>query len=227
MINKIPLFLLLFCGFCVLSCKSPTEQQAPDKVLTESFSFQSTIRPDVSWTENLVNNFNAAAREEALKNGQDSVMQFQTPKKKRPVYRDIAFFPVLSAKKLEELSNSGFGRYTKNKHLGQIGSIDFKKNFVLIVGHPIPKITYGAQGTSGYAAYFDEVSELRMKNGKLTLKLDCSKIGSGASGMQALMQKWKSSVYVVSKNNCDTLLVELYEDIYPFSLVAGNDSIKK
>ncbi|MBB5636299.1 hypothetical protein HDF26_003244 [Pedobacter cryoconitis] len=209
-------FLLLpFLGL-LTSCSSPVE-------VKEGFTFETTLRPGNGRVSDLANKLNGALMEQAQKAGKDSVLIFQSDDKtKLPFYEDIAFLPIVSA---EELDNV-MGDYTAKRFginredfSAQTGAIDFRKNFVLLVAHPksTPSIVLGEVNTN-QAIYVDKVMDDGLDDKKRKVELISKRLGDVASGMASLLQKWESKVYILDYKDCDSLLLEIDKNVYPFSL---------
>lgn len=217
------LFFLLKPGFSFLlivslfvSCSSPVE-------LKEGFAFETTLRPGSEGVSDLANKLNGALIEQAQKAGKDSALVLQSDEKaKMPFYEDIAFLPIVSAEELENV----IGDYTEKRFRtnqqdfsAQIAAIDFKKNFVLLVGHPkaTSSIVLG-EINNNQAIYVDKVMDDGLDNKKRKIELVSKRLGDAATGLASLMQKWESKVYIVDYKNSDSLLLEIDKNVYPFSL---------
>lgn len=209
-------FSFLFVVSLFISCSSPVE-------LKESFAFETTLRPGSEGVSDLANKLNGALIEQAQKAGKDSALVLQSDEKaKMPLYEDIAFLPIVSAEELENV----IGDYTEKRFRtnrqdfsAQIAAIDFKKNFVLLVGHP--KATSSmvlGEVNNNQAIYVDKVMDDGLENKKRKIELVSKRLGDVATGLASLMQKWESKVYVVDYKNSDSLLLEIDKNVYPFSL---------
>lgn len=212
---NITFFLLLVISLFV-SCSTPVE-------IKEGFAFETTLRPGSDRVSDLANKLNGALIEQAHKEGKDSALVLQSDEKaKMPFYEDIAFLPIVSAEELENV----IGDYTEKRFRtnqqdfsAQIAAIDFKKNFVLLVGHPkaTSSIILG-EVNNNQAIYVDKVMDDGLVHEKRKIELVSKRLGDAATGLASLMQKWESKVYVVDHKNSDSLLLEIDKNVYPFSL---------
>jgi hypothetical protein len=211
------LVFLLLPGLSLLfSCSSPVE-------VKEGFTFETTLRPGNDRVSDLANSLNGALIEQARKEGKDSALILQSGNKtKLPFYEDIAFLPIVSAEELDNVA----GDYTEKRFRtnqqdfsAQIKTIDFKKNFVLLIAHPktTPSIVLGELNTN-QAIYADKVMDDGLDHKNRKVELISKRLGDAADGMASLMQKWESKVYILDYKNCDSLLLEIDKNIYPFSL---------
>jgi len=217
------LFFLLKCGFSFLlivslfvSCSSPVE-------LKEGFAFETTLRPGSDRVSDLANKLNGALIEQAQKTGKDSTLVIQSDKKvDAPFYEDIAFLPIVSAEELQNViddyAEKGF-RTNQQDFSAQIAAIDFKKNFVLLIGHPkaSSSIVLG-EVNNNQAIYVDKVMDNGLDNKNRKIELVSKRLGDAATGLALLMQKWESKVYIIDYKKSDSLLLEVDKNIYPFSL---------
>jgi hypothetical protein len=167
--------------------------------LKESFTIPSTYRPG-----NIFNSINSALIDEALAHGQDTTLQIGGAGN-LPLYEDIEFYPVLSAKDLHRIVDHPL---KKNEFGAYVDNIDFNTHFAFIVAHP----------DSYEATYFDELTSKGSGKGLLKLQLDSRGLGKGKTGIEALMQKWKIKVYTIERKSYDSLTVQLNEDTYPFRI---------
>lgn len=199
-----------------VSCSAPVE-------VKEGFVFETTLRPGNDGVSDLANRLNGALIEQAQKAGQDSALVLQSDdKEKAPLYEDIAFLPIVSAEELENvIGDHTEKRFRTNQQdfSAQIGAIDFKKNFVLLVGHPkaATSVVLG-EISSNQAIYADKIMDHGLDQKKRKVELISKRLGDSASGLASLMQKWESKVYILDYKNCDSLLLEIDKNIYPFSL---------
>lgn len=220
---KCKLFILLKMAFSFLlvvslfvSCSSPVE-------LKEGFSFETSLRPGNNQGSDFAKSLNGALIEEAQKVGKDSALVLQPDEKEKvPFYEDIAFLPVVSAEELENVigdhAEKGF-RTSQQDFSAQIAAIDFKKSFVLLVGHPkaTSSIVLGEVNNS-QAIYVDKVMDAGLDHKNRKIELVSKRLGDAATGLASLMQKWESKVYIVDYKNSDSLLLEIDKYVYPFSL---------
>lgn len=212
---NIACFLLLIVSLFV-SCSSPVE-------LKEGFTFESTLRPGSDRVSDLANKLNSALIEQAQKTGKDSTLVIQSDEKvDAPFYEDIAFLPVVSAEELQNIiygyAEKGF-RTNQQDFSAQIAAIDFKKNFVLLIGHPkaSSSIVLG-EVNNNQAIYVDKVMDKGLDNKNRKIELVSKRLGDAATGLASLMQKWESKVYIIDYKKSDSLLLEIDKNIYPFSL---------
>ena len=217
------LFFLLKCGFSFLlivslfvSCSSPVE-------LKEGFAFETTLRPGSDRVSDLANKLNGALIEQAQKAGKDSTLVLQSDEKVDvPFYEDIAFLPVVSAEELQNViddhAEKGFST-NQQDFSAQIAAIDFKKNFVLLIGHPkaSSSIVLG-EVNNNQAIYVDKVMDAGLDHKNRKIELVSKRLGDAATGLASLMQKWESKVYIVAYKNSDSLHLEIDKHAYPFSL---------
>jgi len=209
-------FSFFLAAAVFISCSSPVE-------VKERFAFETALRPGNDGVSDLANRLNGALIEQARKSGKDSTLVIQSDEKnKAPFYEDIAFLPVISAEELEDIigdhADKGF-RTNQQDFSAQIGAIDFKKNFVLLIGHPktTPSIVLGEMSTS-QAIYIDKVMDGGSDHKNRHIELVSKRLGDAASGEASLMQKWESKVYILDYKDCDSLQFEIDKNIYSFSL---------
>ncbi|WP_367865680.1 hypothetical protein [Pedobacter sp. WC2423] len=212
---KMAFSLLLVAGLSV-SCSSPVE-------LKEDFAFETTLRPGKDRVSDLAKSLNGALMEEAQKAGKDSALVLQSDEKEKvPFYEDIAFLPVVSAEELQNVINDHAEKGFSTNHQdfsAQIAAIDFKKNFVLLVGHPkaASSIILG-EVNNNQAIYVDKVMDAGLDHKNRKIELVSKRLGDAATGLASLMQKWESKVYIVAYKNSDSLHLEIDKHVYPFSL---------
>jgi hypothetical protein len=227
---KNKLFTLLITVFFLsqglfVSCTTPHSE---GKEVKERFHFITYSRPYQNWEDIFTSTLNTALVEEAEKTGKDKVLQMGAgASTKAPSYHDVAFFPILNAADLQKLVDPYIetlfgmnGQYLTKK----VDSIDFKKNFVLIIGHPIPtpmmlSVENGGQPqTQGY--YTDRVLDNGVENKKRNIQLKTRRLGRSvvASGLEVFTQNWGSTVYIVEKKNSDSLLLQIDKNTFSFSL---------
>lgn len=220
---KCKLFVLLKMAFSFLlvvslfvSCSSPVE-------LKEGFSFETSLRPGNGRVSDLAKSLNGVLIDDAQKAGKDSALVLQQDEKeKAPFYEDIAFLPVVGAEELENVisdhAEKGF-RTNQQDFSAQIAAIDFKKSFVLLVGHPkaTSSIVLG-EINNNQAIYVDKVMDAGLDHKNRKIELISKRLGDAATGLASLMQKWESKVYIVDYKNSDSLLLEIDKHVYPFSL---------
>lgn len=208
--------IAILSAFCLLtSCNNAVE-------VKHSFSFETSLRPGNDGAKDFANNMNKALMNSAEESGADSTLQIQTEEEDLPLYDDVAFLPVVSAEQL----NNIIGDYTEKRfrrnnedHSAQVNSIDFTKNLVFIVSHPkAPMMVMGEVNNSGHAIYVDKVLDNGTEKNNRLVKLNSKRLGDVASGMASLMQNWESNVYILEKKDADSLIVEIDQNIYPFSL---------
>ncbi len=160
----------------------------------------------------------------AKKAGKGSVLQFKAQENEGalPIYRDLAFVPIVSTEALNNIIADAlvdnFGT-DKSGFSAQVSAIDFNKNFVLIVGHPIPSMgALTEAATANHALYFDEILDKGSGNKIRKIELSTKRLGNASSNLASFMQKWKSNIYMLEKKGCDSAVVEIDEMVYPFSI---------
>jgi hypothetical protein len=203
-----PVFLIILST--VFSCSRPVEIQ-------EQFKVETSFRPDVDTRTDFTNKMNKLFVKEAEKAGKDSVIQFQ-PKGKRRLspYEDVAFLAVSGADALTNLC-SDFG-LARGDFSTQIGSIDFDKNFVFVVAHPGGPVMSGQSISSSQALYFDKVFDMATEDSIRKIKLETSRLGNVSEGLAGFSQKWQSHIYIIPRNGCEDVLLELDKEKYPLYL---------
>ncbi len=203
----------LFSLLIFNSCNTPVEKQ-------EAFSFQTRMRPDINGVRNIMEIVNEGFLNNVIKANSDSVLQFQsTQKETSPVYKDIAFLPIASATELKDLLKEKMEYSGNNEDFtAQIAIIDFTKNFVLVLGHPSSSPTSLSDINTIKAIYFDEVLDEGIKNNKREIKLNSKRLGNASVGYQSIMELWKSKVYILQRNNCDSVNIEIDKKKYAFTI---------
>lgn len=217
------LVLVMLFFFCFLiSCERSVE-------IKKTFTFETSFRPDDgssadAISADLTNAMNDALIDAARDSKQDSVMQFKSKKENSSIiYKDIAFLPVLNADDLDGIINDHveerFRLYKNEDYSSEVKSIDFDKNFVLIVAHPQKKITINSGEINNIGAtYLDKILNKGVKNNKYIIELQSGRLGNLSTGLESLMQKWDSDVYVLEKKSADSLSLELNDEVYNFSI---------
>ncbi len=201
--NKVTRVFLIFLIFMAAACSGPVE-------IREQFKLETNFRPD---TDNIMSSFTDAVNdvliERAEKAGVDSVLQFQ-PNQKRRVspYQDVTFLPLSTTEKLKMLCTE-FGSI-KEPCVAKIATIDFDKNFVLVVGHPVPQVMVGGEINSGGAIYFDKVVDMATTDSIRKIKLETSRLGGGSyDNFSVFSSKWQSGIYLLERKGCNKVMVEL------------------
>jgi hypothetical protein len=207
----------------LISCITPHSE---GKEVKEQFHFKTYSRPDQNWADSFASTLNTALVEEAEKTGKDKVLQMGAGvSTKAPSYQDVAFLPILNAADLKKLVNpyalNLIGANEQNL-VQKVDSIDFEKNFVLIIGHPMPASPVLGGDNGGrpqtQAYYTDRVLDNGVENKKRKIQLETGRLGSVASGLEAITQSWGSKVYVVEKKNGDSLLLQIDKNTFSFGL---------
>lgn len=221
-LKKSLVFVILFFFFFLISCDRSVE-------IKKTFTFETSFRPDAGSSPDAIsaamtNAMNEALIDVARNSKQDSVMQFASKEENLSIiYKDIAFLPVLNADDLKDIINDHvdekFRLYKKEDYSSEAEAIDFNKNFVLIVAHPQKKITINSGEINNIGStYLDKILDKGIKNNRYIVKLESGRLGNLSSGLETLMQKWDSDVYVLEKKNADSLSLELNDEIYNFSI---------
>ncbi len=211
---RLELSFSILCFLMVLFSCTPKPVE-----LKEDFSFVSDMKPypEGKAMETVLGSILDVANRDQIGKGADSVLAFhqEDSGNKRPDFQDLAFMPVLNAVHLKELSKTGFGNTARSDYESRIDQIDFTKNFVLITAFPEPKIDL--QNPSAYSVVFDKLMDKGVKDKARKLLLDCSRLGEIAP-LAVLGSKWNNKVYILDKNECGKLEVELYNETYSFPL---------
>jgi hypothetical protein len=199
-------FLLVFLSLFI-SCSSPVE-------IEEQFKIETSFRPDMDIRTGFLDVVNDVLVDKAEDAGEDSVIQFESKGKPRlSPYKDVAFLTVSSAEELKKLSS--YDGSTNAAISTQISSIDFNKDFIFIVGHPIPPIMVAGEINSTRALYLDKVLDIATEDSIRKIKLETSRLGNVSEGFSGFSQKWQSHIYIIPRNGCEDVLLELDKEKYP------------
>jgi hypothetical protein len=208
----------IISSLLLLSILSSCSDPEPVKV-KEGFQFETATRPDQNGQQDILSRINGALAEDAVKTGKNSALQFET-KSKPPAYKDIAFLPILSAKELKDLiADQGQRHFGEDIQglLGKVGTIDFSKNFVLIVGHPKGRNTMEDMNAN-QPIYTDWIYDNGVENRKRKIKLSTVRMGDILTDTASLLQTWESTAYEIAYKNSDSLLLEIDKNMYSFNL---------
>jgi hypothetical protein len=202
-------FLLIFLSL-VISCSSSVE-------IKEQFKVETSFRPDMDSRANYTDKMNELFIDQAKKAGKDSVIQFQSSgNRKLSPYKDVAFLTVSGAEELTNLC-SDYGS-VRTDFSTQISHIDFNKYFVFIVAHPVGPVMTGTEINSSQALYFDKVFDIATEDSIRKIKLETSRLGSVSEELASFAQKWQSHIYIIPRNGCEDVLLELDKEKYTLYL---------
>ncbi|MEO9022820.1 MAG: hypothetical protein ABI237_08385 [Ginsengibacter sp.] len=208
-------FLPLVFYSCLNSQEGNQSQDSSDaQDIPLTFSFTSSLPPfyDSSgfW---LLRNMNNLSIAEAKAKGKDRVTLYAVKDSSGKIINpelpaDVKFFPVMSDSAMMALDNDKAARvgFPSQIDTNNIHSIDFKRNFVLVVAHP-PAIQNGF--------YSDNVATAYEEGHILYVSLSYYFMQSRYAASYPF---WHNSVFKMSKKNYEKLGVVLNQDTTFFSL---------
>lgn len=221
-------YLVLFTIFSIIfliSCKETVEEKSVQ--IEKTFTFETSFKPEKDFNglgADLTDALNGALMNVAQDSKQDSVMQFQSKRENlSAIYSDIVFLPVLNADDLDDIINDHIDKslklYKTKDYSSEIKSIDFNKNFIVIVAHPKKKFDISSSEINDIGSnYIDKILDKGVKNNKYVIKLKSGRLRDLSSDLELLVKKWESDVYVLEKKNVDTLRLEFNDKIFNYNI---------
>jgi hypothetical protein len=212
---NIRFFLLSISAVCLFTYSCSTGR---NEKVEKSFSIVTNNKPGSNGISNFFGAMNDLLEQKASESGADSVVQFEQNTKVDtilPNYRDLACLVITSPEQLKKMLPMSYSDIDMDN---KIEAIDFKNNFVLIAAHPIAPVMVNGEINRNGAYYLDDVEDRGVKNKSRKIKLSAMFVGNNTITENYFSQKWSSNVYILKRKDCNTVIVEIDEKSYSFTI---------